>query len=75
MKKYITLGDDEQKLIQKMFRNMELSARGTHRILKLARTIADLDGSEKIREIHLQEAVFYRNTGISGCMGGVDYAG
>ena len=75
LKKYITLGDDEQKLIQKMFRNMELSARGTHRILKLARTIADLDGSEKIREIHLQEAVFYRNTGISGCMGGVDYAG
>ena len=36
---------------------------GIFRILKLARTIADLDGKEDIQYIHLQEAVFYRNSG------------
>ena len=61
-------------MIQEMFKNMELSARGTHRILKLARTIADLEGSVDIKEIHIKEAVFYRNTGLDGCTGGVNDA-
>lgn len=39
---------------------MKLSARAYHRILKVARTIADLAGSRDIREIHLSEAVCYR---------------
>ena len=47
--------------MQKVFETMELSARGYHRILKVARTIADLDGSEKILERHLSEAVCYRS--------------
>ena len=74
LKKYIVLGDKEQEMIQEMFKNMELSARGTHRILKLARTIADLEGSVDIKEIHIKEAVFYRNTGLDGCTGGVNDA-
>ena len=39
---------------------MRLSARGFHRVLKVARTLADLDGDEKVRRIHLAEALSYR---------------
>jgi magnesium chelatase family protein len=38
---------------------MRLSARGCHRVLKVARTIADLDGEERVGRIHLAEAVSY----------------
>jgi magnesium chelatase family protein len=39
---------------------MQLSARGYHRVLRVARTLADLDGAEKIGRIHLAEALSYR---------------
>lgn len=39
---------------------MELTARTYHRIIKTARTIADLEGEERIRESHLKEALGYR---------------
>jgi magnesium chelatase family protein len=39
---------------------MRLSARGYHRVLRVARTLADLDGSEKIGRVHLAEALSYR---------------
>lgn len=61
IKKYIYLDEREEELLKKTFNTMELSARGTHRILKLSRTIADLEESEKIKETHLMEAIFYRN--------------
>lgn len=40
--------------------SMRLSARGYHRVLRVARTLADLDGSEKIGKLHLAEALSYR---------------
>ena len=39
---------------------MRLSARGYHRVLKLARTLADLDGGGAVRRVHLAEALSYR---------------
>jgi len=39
---------------------MRLSARGYHRVLKVARTLADLDGSEQVGRVHLAEALSYR---------------
>jgi magnesium chelatase family protein len=39
---------------------MRLSARGYHRILRVARTLADLDGDEAVRRVHLAEALAYR---------------
>jgi magnesium chelatase family protein len=49
-----------QSLIKAAMRQLHLSARAYHRILKLARTIADLAGSERIEVAHLAEAVQYR---------------
>jgi magnesium chelatase family protein len=40
--------------------SMRLSARGYHRVLRVARTLADLDGAEKVRRVHLAEALSYR---------------
>jgi len=39
---------------------MHLSARGYHRVLRVARTLADLDGTEKVGRVHLAEALSYR---------------
>ena len=65
IKKYIRLDPEEEALLKQVFTEKELSARGTHRILKLSRTIADLSGSERIKREHLMEAIFYRNNGLS----------
>ena len=63
MKKYISLGAMEEELLKETFEKSALSARGTYRILRLARTIADLDKSDKIDRLHLMEAIFYKNNG------------
>ncbi len=47
---------------------MQLSARGYHRVLRVARTIADLDGRETVSRIHLAEALSYRQHQGSGEM-------
>ena len=54
--------DEESAMLMKMaFERFKISARGYTRILKVARTIADLDGSENILSKHLTEALAYRN--------------
>jgi magnesium chelatase family protein len=47
-------------LIREASERLQLSARGFHRILKLSRTIADLDGAENVGRLHLSEALTYR---------------
>ena len=49
-----------QALMKAAVRQLNLSARGYHRVLKLARTIADLAGQEQIGPAHLAEAIQYR---------------
>lgn len=51
---------DGLSLIRDAAEAMRLSARGFHRVLKVARTLADLDGEEKVRRIHIAEALSYR---------------
>lgn len=58
---FCELGEDEKQLMEKAFKKYMLSARGYHRLLKVARTIADMAGSEKIKCEHLQEALCYRS--------------
>lgn len=65
--KFCRLGRKEELLLEKAFKMMDLSARGYHRVLKVARTIADLEDSENIAENHLTEAIFYR--GLEGKYG------
>jgi len=55
-----------EKLLRAAFDRMGLTARSHDRILRVARTIADLEGEENISSIHLAEAVQYRNAGILG---------
>ncbi len=59
--KYCVTHPDAEKLLEMAFRNMELTGRACNRILKVARTAADLDGAEKIEEIHMAEAIGYRS--------------
>ena len=47
--------------MEKMFDKLGLTARTYHKILKVARTIADLDGCESIKTKHLNEAICYRS--------------
>ncbi len=61
IEQYCRLGEAEERLMKKAFTSLDLSSRAYHRILKLARTIADLDESEEIRTPHIAEAVQYRN--------------
>ncbi|MBP1755740.1 MAG: comM [Firmicutes bacterium] len=61
IKKYCKLDAREQSLLEEAFIKMNLSARAYHRILKVARTIADLDQSERITTKHISEAICYRS--------------
>ena len=58
--KYCSLNEVCKALIKKVYDRMGLSARGYHKILKLARTIADLDNSLNIEAAHISEAIQYR---------------
>ena len=58
---YCAVGEDGERLLKKAFDKMGLTARATTRILKVARTIADLDGCADISPAHLAEAIQYRN--------------
>ncbi|MBR2956589.1 MAG: YifB family Mg chelatase-like AAA ATPase [Clostridia bacterium] len=60
LEKYCTLDQAGERLLQKAFDKLNLSARGTTRILKVARTIADIDGSQNIESKHIAEAIQYR---------------
>ena len=62
--KYCALDEAGEKLLRSTFQRMGLTARSHDRILRVARTIADLEGEERISAAHLAEAIQYRNTDI-----------
>lgn len=58
---YCPLDENGQMLMEQAFHKLNLSARAYHRIIKVARTIADLEESEQISPVHLAEAIGYRS--------------
>jgi len=60
LSKLVKLKDDAQKSLNTAARNMDLSPRAYHRVIKLSRTIADLDKSTDVEESHILEALQYR---------------
>ena len=54
------LDADNRRLLELAMQRLSLSARAAHRILKVARTVADLEGAERIGATHLSEAIQYR---------------
>lgn len=61
IRRHCRLSGASQKLIEEAMHRMGLSARAYDRILKVSRTLADLEGEERIEERHLAEAVQYRS--------------
>lgn len=63
---YCPLGKEEKEMAAQIYEQMGLSARSYHRLLKVSRTIADLEDSERITTAHLAEAMCYRATEFLG---------
>ena len=61
VKKYCKIDDDSSGLLEAAIDKLGLSARAFNRILKIARTIADLDGKADISSEHVSEAIQYRS--------------
>jgi magnesium chelatase family protein len=55
-----------RRLLSDAAERMRLSARGYHRVLRVARTLADLDGEENVGRVHLAEALSYRRIALAG---------
>jgi len=66
LRQFCQLGSESQKLIETAMERLGLSARAYTRIIKLARTIADLEGATDIASHHLSEAIGYRSLDRAG---------
>ena len=64
MRKFCALDEASASLMKQAFDAMGLTARSYDRILRVARTIADLDGSEEIQSQHIAEAIQYRSVNL-----------
>jgi magnesium chelatase family protein len=64
MRRFCNLDDASAQLMRLAFERLGLTARSYDRILKVARTIADLDGSQDIKKKHIAEAIQYRTLKI-----------
>jgi magnesium chelatase family protein len=61
LRQFCTIGEGSDALLRTAISRLGLSARAYHRVLKIARTIADLDGGGEITTAHVGEAIQYRS--------------
>ncbi|MDE7451943.1 MAG: YifB family Mg chelatase-like AAA ATPase [Paramuribaculum sp.] len=66
LNRHVVLGNEAKEQLREAMVRLDMSARAYDRILKVARTIADLDGSEEVQPAHMREAVHYRNLDRAG---------
>ncbi len=67
LRRHVRLSDRGEKLLRGAREQGMLSARGQHRVLRVARTIADLDGCERVRQEHVAQAIALRgDAGLAG---------
>ncbi len=69
IRKHCALDSTSKELLKKAMERLSLSARAYDRILKVARTIADLEGSEQVNGTHISEAIQYRSLDREGWLG------
>lgn len=62
LNRFCALGASEQNFLERIFEKLGLTARSCHRLLRVARTLADLDGEDRIGKAHLSEAACLRLT-------------
>src|SRR5262249_14334702 len=55
-----------RQLLTEAAERLKLSARGYHRVLRVARTLADMDGGDGVRRVHIAEALSYRRIALAG---------
>lgn len=60
IKEFCKIKPEDESLLKGAMEKLSISIRGIHRILKVARTIADIEGSKEVQRIHLLEALQYR---------------
>jgi magnesium chelatase family protein len=60
VERFCRLSEADRRLLEQAMDRLALSARAYHRILRVARSIADLEGCEGIKTAHLTEAISYR---------------
>ena len=65
IRKFCPLDEEGDQLLRLAVDKFDLSARGYFRVLKVARTIADLEGAEMIAAPHVQEALQYRSLDLA----------
>ena len=60
LEQFASLTQPQQLFLQTAMQKLNLSARAVHRIIRVARTLADMEGSEEIKQKHLVETLGYR---------------